>query len=390
MKICVISKSDKNGGGASKYAQFLVQKYNALGHQAEHINIQYLKQHLHPLIFKTKMFFKFKIEKKLFGLPDYFKVWFSELKKIVKDYDVIHLHDTSSFISFRTAIALSKIKPLMWTLHDCSIFTGGCLYPMDSIEYQKIGGQCTDKAWPINAAWVHTRFLQEQKRKADFSRIRFSSPSKWLIDTAAKSVVLKQYKISHITNAVDTDLYYPVKRKPKRKRIYILLSACNLDDYRKGADIAIKAVKQFSPNKIRILVLGKASDDFRTQLSGYNVSYFGFVDDEAKIRTVYKLADIFLFTSRADNQPLSILESLSCGTPVVATKVGGIPEVINDRVGSVYGLDDFAGMKNGIEQIKAEITLFSNNARAYILDQHKESYKKNLDELITLQNEHSS
>jgi glycosyltransferase involved in cell wall biosynthesis len=42
----------------------------------------------------------------------------------------------------------------------------------------------------------------------------------------------------------------------------------------------------------------------------------------------YSLADLFVFPSRTENYPLSVLESIACSTPAAAFRVGGIPEII--------------------------------------------------------------
>lgn len=54
------------------------------------------------------------------------------------------------------------------------------------------------------------------------------------------------------------------------------------------------------------------------------VTFTGNVD-RAQMRLLYDQSDIFLNTSRVDNQPISILEAFACGLPVVTTAVGGIP-----------------------------------------------------------------
>ena len=55
-----------------------------------------------------------------------------------------------------------------------------------------------------------------------------------------------------------------------------------------------------------------------------NVNFTGNVEN-AKMKKLYDHADIYLNSSRVDNQPVSILEAFACGLPVVSTSVGGIP-----------------------------------------------------------------
>jgi len=55
----------------------------------------------------------------------------------------------------------------------------------------------------------------------------------------------------------------------------------------------------------------------------------------AKVAEVVRSASVFVSFSNYENQPCSILEALCCGVPVIATKVGGIPEVINSQNGII-------------------------------------------------------
>ena len=50
------------------------------------------------------------------------------------------------------------------------------------------------------------------------------------------------------------------------------------------------------------------------------------------IAKFYALADIFVLPTLGDNFPLTVLEAMACKVPIVATSVGGIPEIIEDRV----------------------------------------------------------
>jgi glycosyltransferase involved in cell wall biosynthesis len=56
------------------------------------------------------------------------------------------------------------------------------------------------------------------------------------------------------------------------------------------------------------------------------------LQDKRDIAEVYQASDIYLHPTKADTYPNVILEAMSCGTPVIASDVGGIPEQITDQV----------------------------------------------------------
>jgi glycosyltransferase involved in cell wall biosynthesis len=58
------------------------------------------------------------------------------------------------------------------------------------------------------------------------------------------------------------------------------------------------------------------------------VHQLGFVNDERLRAIVYSCADLFVHSALADNAPLTVIESLACGTPVVAFPVDGLPETV--------------------------------------------------------------
>jgi glycosyltransferase involved in cell wall biosynthesis len=79
---------------------------------------------------------------------------------------------------------------------------------------------------------------------------------------------------------------------------------------------------------------------------------YGYLQDERQIAQVYQAADVLLYASRADTFPTVILESLACGTPVIATSVGGIPEQINHgSTGFLVPKGDYADMANRALQV---------------------------------------
>jgi glycosyltransferase involved in cell wall biosynthesis len=72
---------------------------------------------------------------------------------------------------------------------------------------------------------------------------------------------------------------------------------------------------------------------------GESVRFPGNVANDG-MHALYDAADIYLNTSRVDNQPVSILEAFACGLPVVSTAVGGIPDMVTHGEDALLAPDD--------------------------------------------------
>ncbi|MDZ7372432.1 MAG: glycosyltransferase family 4 protein [candidate division KSB1 bacterium] len=80
-----------------------------------------------------------------------------------------------------------------------------------------------------------------------------------------------------------------------------------------------------------------------------DVSFPGFVERKT-LRGYYETADIFLHTARVDNQPQSLLEAMASGLAVVATRVGGVPELVEDgRCGLLVDPADAEAMAEAVD-----------------------------------------
>lgn len=73
--------------------------------------------------------------------------------------------------------------------------------------------------------------------------------------------------------------------------------------------------------------------------------------NEEQLGTLYSEADVFILFSNKENMPCVIAESLCCGTPVISTRVGGIPEVINETNGILVERGNQQQLQNGIHEV---------------------------------------
>jgi glycosyltransferase involved in cell wall biosynthesis len=87
------------------------------------------------------------------------------------------------------------------------------------------------------------------------------------------------------------------------------------------------------------------------------VSFSGFLDMEAKTRAG-ESADVFLNTNRIDNMPVAVVEACAMGLPVVAAKVGGIPDLLTDgETGLLVSDDDDEAMAEAVSRLLSDPVL---------------------------------
>ena len=153
---------------------------------------------------------------------------------------------------------------------------------------------------------------------------------------AMRDLGMPAEKIHVLRNGVDLDFFAPDSSDHSGKRLApggpVFLSVGALKPA-KGHGIAIRFIQQLPD--ARLVVIGKGTGEaglqqLASQLGvGDRVTFTGTLAPEA-LRSWYRAADALILMSEREGMPNVILESLACGTPVLATDVGGIPELITD------------------------------------------------------------
>lgn len=342
LRIAQISKADRFGGGASRVAEELTALLNGSGHTSHHwLSWSGTQSGEH----NRSLYGKFPFPIRAFNHVAR-KIGFAEPIPIelgpllfcgrIWQYDVVHFHDLSSAISPLTLLWLARRMPVVWTIHDCSPFTGGCLYPIDCKRFQHSCGSCPQLGeWPIDGRLDFTAVQRRRKGQlAADGRINYITPSKWMAETAMSSGLFSKAP-QVVANGVDTKLFRPADKTAIRRqlglpqdRTVVLLAAGSLLDVRKGARHAIEALLEVRDRRPVVLMVGHSAPQVRELLAGFDVFESGYISDAGELARHYAAADLFLFTSLADNQPLAVLETMAAGTPIVGFQTGGIPEMV--------------------------------------------------------------
>lgn len=122
----------------------------------------------------------------------------------------------------------------------------------------------------------------------------------------------------------------------------------------KGIDVLLDAAATYEaqlPNAITVLAGdGEERPGLEVQAASLGLSRVRFIGNVAQdeLARLYNIADIDLVPSRREPFGLVAVEAMACGTPVVATNQGGLPDFVNESVGALVNPEDAADLARGI------------------------------------------
>lgn len=271
------------------------------------------------------------------------------------DYDIVHLHWINQrFIDIRE---LRKIKkPIVWTLHDSWVFTGICHLPYACKQYETHCGACPMLGSNKERDLAYEIFDKKQEVYKDLD-LHIVTPSRWLGECAQRSALLSRFPVHVIPNCIDTELYQPMDKADVRKVLgfetdkkYLLFGAVHaLADANKGLTYLKKAMERIKDANVELLVYG-TDDDLQSYNLSIPVRSLGYINNDKMMALLYNAADVCIVPSLSENLSNTIMESLSCGTPVVAFNIGGNSDMIDHKKNGYLAREkDSTDLAKGIE-----------------------------------------
>jgi glycosyltransferase involved in cell wall biosynthesis len=253
--------------------------------------------------------------------------------------DILHLHWLGD--GFLSPWSIGRLAaPVVWTMHDTWPFTGGCHWLKECKNYRHSCGRCPEllSARKLDLSHLHWRL---KRRSVLRLKPTVVSPSRAYAALARQSGMLAGCRVEHIPNGIDTQVFRPRDKDVARgllglphDRPLILFGAVEAThDHNKGFDLLITALHHLQTEKrtdVVCAVFGTSSDAIDEVPCSFR--FLGQLRDELTLALAYSAADIFVCPSRQENLPNTIMESLACGTPVVAFAIGGIPDLAEHGV----------------------------------------------------------
>lgn len=158
----------------------------------------------------------------------------------------------------------------------------------------------------------------------------------------------------------------------------------------KGVDLLLRAAKNYENEHILTLIVGAGEElknlkKLQEELELKNIVFLGNQNHDT-LRKIYNISDVCAVPSRKEAFGLVVVESIACGTPVVATNRGGIPNIINDSIGTLVEGENVTELGNAISKILNNQIKFDSD---YLAEYAKNKYRQDLfvDELIEIYKE---
>jgi glycosyltransferase involved in cell wall biosynthesis len=108
---------------------------------------------------------------------------------------------------------------------------------------------------------------------------------------------------------------------------------------------------------------GPLEGALRARAAGLPVRFHG-AQPPARVAELMREADVFVLPSRFENLPVVLLEAMACGLPVVATRVGGVPEIVDSSAGVLVPPGDVAALGSAISDVAGRLSDFDRAALA--------------------------
>jgi glycosyltransferase involved in cell wall biosynthesis len=264
----------------------------------------------------------------------------------IKQADIWHFHNLHGhFVSIPLLARESRRRKIVLSPVDQFLSTGYCPYTLGCERYLEGCGECPqlDLPYPGISRDVTGALLEMKKRAVAASRFHLLVHTDYLAEHYAKTFVGAR-PIERIYYGVDTEVFRPLKREVAADALgleplcgfVVGLIHSAVDERRKGLlpllELLSRAAEQL-PLPLRVLLVGRGSELGRELATErLPVTALPFLKSPEELAMALNLCDVLLYPTRADNLSLTCLDALSCGVPVISSRVGGQPEAIEDGV----------------------------------------------------------
>lgn len=279
---------------------------------------------------------------------------------LVQAADIVHIHWVGNYIDYPTFFSAIK-KPIVWTLRDENPGLGGFHYETDKARLGEYYAEIEEEFRVLKRS-----ILRERRN------ITLVALSDHMREFCASVDFLCNKDIEKIYNPVSPFDYMPIERRTAKKALqldvdtltisFISVSLC---DHRKGLYNLLAALDCIG-QPYRLLCVGNNDYAFT---STENITCYGNISNEALLSLIYSASDVFVTPSEQESFGKTVIEAMLCGTPVISTKVGVAPEIIDESCGILINDSQPESIALAIKQVSN-----SSYDHDYIRDKAKQQF----------------
>ncbi len=264
---------------------------------------------------------------------------FLSLLKHIGDFDVVHLNKLYPFGIFTLYLKKTRKKQFIISEH----FTGYHLPLSKNISFLE-------------------KFISKKIAKS----AAFICPVSNNLKDAMQQLGFKG-NYTRIPNVVDTNLFVPSESK---NSVFTISHISNMVNPHKNIEGLLQVIKNLEAKLVnfKVEIIGENSSKYITFATkiGINLNNVTFIDQipHKEIANRLQNSDLFILFSNYENLPCVILESFSCGVPVISTNVGGINEYFPEGFGKLI-------QKNNQEELLKSILNFEKSFKTKTLNKQK-------------------
>lgn len=393
MKILLVNSHHKPEGGTERYYFNLAKLLRANGHTIAFFsmkdssnkktvwskyfvtNFRFGKgRHNNPIKTAFRIFFSFEAKRKMAALLDRFKP------------DIVHINNITYFITPSILGEIKKRKiPILMTVHDYQILSPNPILFADKKvsdtsngDYLKVFFKKEIKhsyyaSLLAVVAFYIQHIFQFYKRYVDL----FICPSIFMKNKLIECGFDKK-RIIYLPNFMDPQIRESMQKNAKKYALFF--GRINMN---KGVGLLLKLAKK-NP-KLYIKIIGNWDDvKLKQKISSYlttkeaNIDMINYQNESSLYRYISQCEFVIVPSLWYENQPYSIMEAYAFDKAVLASKIGGIPEIVKDGVtGYLFDPDNFASLKRKASAMwkNNKLTLkLGENARSYLENNFDSNY----------------
>jgi glycosyltransferase involved in cell wall biosynthesis len=333
------------------------------------------------------------------------KIWHVPTKRILSKIpfkpDVFIYVHPHHFLDSRNLYELNRLTkaPIFIAPVDIAAFTGGCHYANECRRYAEECG-CCPGLYSNHHHDFSNKTLAYKKKYISKTDIYMLSNT-WTLNYAKKSSLYSSRPCFELNVVINEKTFKPGNKEIVRQKYnipvdksVILFGANRIDDKRKGLSYLFEALNKLfdemtekEKNDTIVVIIGKATNEIKYSIpfDSYSLGYIA----PACLPEIYQMADVYVSPSIQDAGPMMVVQSLMCGTPVVAFEMGNAENYIfNGETGYKVLLYNVEQLKNGIRSILSctteEKQCISKKCREISLS--KSSYKVFADNILRIYN----